>query len=97
MPVLREHGASLLVAAFAAGGHGKPALHAQVKVTQPPQTVQLATPPNGEPPGWWFAPGLYAGIYKITAHAPHQVCASISLNIPAETEAQYEIRIYCKR
>jgi|HubBroStandDraft_3_1064219.scaffolds.fasta_scaffold1329662_2 hypothetical protein len=98
MPMPSLSGVSLLVAAFAAGGHGKPDPHAQVTVTQPPQIVQRARPTSqGNQKGWWFAAELFNGTYVIAAHVPHQVCASVSVTVPSESQAQYEVRIDCKR
>jgi hypothetical protein len=92
-------GAALSVAAFVVGGHGKPDLHAQVTVTQPPQTVQLAYASHGSREGWWFAPELFAGTYVIAARVPHQACASVTLTVPPvgpKGGGLYEVRIFCK-
>lgn len=73
---------------------------AQVSVTQPPQVVQLASSYRRQFDGWWSAL-LDPGTYKVTAHVPHRVCASVVLTIPlpraGEEEAErQEVRIYCK-
>jgi hypothetical protein len=92
----------LSAAAFAAGGHGKPDVHAQVTVTQPPQAVQLARPLHGSNNGWWFVQALREGTYVIAARVPHQACASVTLTIPpagpvGDGGGVYEVRIFCKR
>jgi hypothetical protein len=97
MPILPPPGAVLLAAAFAAGGHGKPDLHAYVSVTQLPKAVQLASPVHGLR-GWWLALlGGGGGVFRVTARVPHQACASATLTIPAQPGGRYEVRIYCKR
>lgn len=107
MPIPHAIGPTILAAVFAAGGHGKPALRAQVSITQPPHDVQLAKRISGETLNgdWWTNHPLATsgGTYLVTARAPHQECGSVTLTIPAmalpeqRVGGRYEVRISCAR
>jgi hypothetical protein len=100
IPTKPAHGVLLLVAAFM-GGHARPDVHAQVRITQRPHTVQLAK--SFEPKGWWYARlPAFGGTYEITAHVPHAICSSVTLTIPPVVAPQQEggrdeVRIHCER
>jgi hypothetical protein len=100
MPFLPPSAPVILALVFMAG-HAKPSAGAQVKVSQPPSTIQLAERETSREGQWIARLSLRGGTYDVTAHVRHAVCSSLTLMIPPMPNGQivgglFRVRIYCE-